>query len=230
MRIKCLKIAKLIILFFSKGLERLKVHDIVNAVLLFEVAVQKDPQSVLAWQYLGTTQVKNEQDAQAIRALRRCLELEPNNLVALSTLATSYTNESMQRLAFESLIKWLKFHPDYSHLLKDDEQAIKLLKSVETNEIAGGGLSSAFSMATLGVVHVNDFMELQEIFLRAVRESAQKNAAAESKIDPDLQCCLGVLFHLSNEYDKAADCFKTALQVKPNVGAFYLFFNRNNRQ
>jgi len=193
---------------FEEGIQRLKQHDIVNAVLLFEVAVQKEPSNMLAWQYLGTTQVENEQDAQAIRALRRCLDLKPDNLIALSTLATSYTNESMQRLAFYSLIKWLKHHPDYSYLLQNDEQAIRLATEAESaNET-----QTPFYMATMNVVHAGDFIDLQEIFLRAVRESS----AVPNKIDPDLQCCLGVLFHLSGEYDKAADCFKTALQIKPN--------------
>lgn len=211
---------------FAEAQERLKAHDIVNAVLLFEVAVQKEPDNALAWQFLGTTQVENEQDAQAIRALRRCLEIQPDNLTALSTLATSYTNESMQRLAFYSLIKWLKYHPDYSHLLKADEQASKLLAASETmNET-----DTPFYMATLSVVHAGDFIDLQEVFLKAVRESS----VSPRNIDPNLQCCLGVLFHLSGEYDKAADCFKTALQIKPSdhllwnkLGATFANSNRN---
>ena len=164
--------------------------------------------------------------------------------MALSTLATSYTNESMQRLAFDSLIKWMKHHPIYSSLLKNDEQAERLLAASDL--LNKNAPTSPFYMAAFSVVHAyvsffisllytlvyymlisicyyrGDFIDLQEIFLKAVRESS---TSTSSKIDPDLQCCLGVLFHLSNEYDKAADCFKTALQVKPNVCVSYYFIS-----
>jgi hypothetical protein len=45
--------------------------------------------------------------------------MKPDNLIALNTLATSYTNESMQRLAYECLFNWLEFNPKYSHLVKN---------------------------------------------------------------------------------------------------------------
>lgn len=176
---------------FEEGLKHLKNHDIVNAVLFFEAAVQKEPNHVEAWLYLGMTQSENEQDGPAICALKKCVELDSKNLQAYITLASCYANEMLTNEAMDCLFKWLANNDKYSHLLSnrrtqkiDDEPSL-------LDEFA--------------------FEELQELFLQAVSLSNNPN-----DIDSELQVCLGILFHLPGDYDKAAECFNTAVLAKPD--------------
>ncbi|XP_054715772.1 peroxisomal targeting signal 1 receptor-like [Uloborus diversus] len=174
---------------FEEGLKKLASGDLPSAVLLFEAAVKKNPEQIEAWQYLGTSQAKNEQDPAAIAAFKRCLELDPDNLTALMALAVSYTNESMQAQACETLIRWLHKNPKYSHLVEsthlDDTSSVSSILSSEKHKAA------------------------RDMFIAAARINP-------TNPDPDIQNGLGVLFNLSGDYDKAIDCFRAALQVKPD--------------
>uniref|UniRef100_A0A131YLG7 Peroxisomal targeting signal 1 receptor n=1 Tax=Rhipicephalus appendiculatus TaxID=34631 RepID=A0A131YLG7_RHIAP len=177
---------------FEEGLKKLQEHDIPSAVLLFEAAAQKNPQHVEAWQYLGTTQAENEQDTAAIAALRKCLQLDPQNLTAHMAIAVSYTNESLQMQACESLLEWLKCNPRY--------QALRSSAEMPTQKA---------SLPAFTIMTSEQHNKTRDLFIAAARMSPNDP-------DPDVQCGLGVLFNLVGEYDKAADCFRAALTVRPN--------------
>lgn len=172
----------------EEGLRRLQAGDLPGAVLLFEAEVQARPQSIKGWQYLGTTQADNEQEHLAITALNKCLELDPSNLSALLALAVSYTNESQQNKALDSLVTWLRENPRYRGIVDSSKPILK---------------SSVTSFMTK-----ESHAAVTDLYIKAAQLSPHD-------LDPDVQVGLGVLFNLSSEYAKAVDCFSAALKARP---------------
>jgi len=171
---------------FQEGLKKLEEGDIPSAVLYFESACQKDPSQHLYWQYLGTSQAQNENDSQAILALKKCIDLQADNLTALMALAVSHTNQAEVREACENLFLWIIRNPAYSELVPE-----------------------AYKNSTLEVMTSEKLRRVRDMYLQAARLSPRP-------LDADIQCGLGVLLNLTGEYSKAADCFRAALSVRPN--------------
>nr|CAG4641654.1 EOG090X054E [Eurycercus lamellatus] len=178
---------------FNEGLQKKAEGDIPSAILLFEAALQKDPDHMKAWELLGLSLAENEQDPGAITAYKRCLVLEPSNLVAIMGLAVSYTNESYQLQACQALEDWLRSNPKYAHLASTPTSRVDDHDRSFTSLISG-----------------DTFNRVQDMYMKAARLQPSID------LDPDVQTGLGVLLNLSGEFDKAPDCFRAALQMKPN--------------
>ncbi|XP_022161111.1 peroxisomal targeting signal 1 receptor isoform X2 [Myzus persicae] len=175
----------------TEGKRRLENGELPSAVLCFEAAVKQDPSNAEAWQLLGTTQAENEQDQLAINALNKCLELQPENLTAVLCLAACYTNESCSVQACRMLMEWLNQNPKYSDIVKSKSvpEEPPIMKYLFTTKL---------------------YESVKDMYIEAAQRSLELG-----DIDVDVQNGLGVLLNLNNENDKAADCFKAALQIRP---------------
>ncbi|XP_062259935.1 PEX5-related protein isoform X2 [Platichthys flesus] len=189
---------------FAEGQEKARDGDLNAAVLLLEAAILQDPLDSEAWQLLGTTQAENENEQAAIASLQRCLELQPNNLLALMALAVSFTNSSLQQEACDALRRWIQNNPRYKHLGLEHRSPLQGSPATPRRG------PHTFTWARC---------ELQSVLL-LFQEAVLLNL---DSVDPDLQTGLGVLFNLSSDFNKAVEAFTAALSVRPQD---YLLWNR----
>lgn len=171
-----------------------------QSVLEREAVVQSDPSNASAWLDLGIKQQENEREDLAIAALHRAIQIEPTLREAWLALAVSYTNEADRSAALEAIERWIEASPQYreivSHYRADVQGAAsKAAQTPRERHDRVTGLLMALA----------------------------RHGSMQSTIDADVQVALGVLFNASEDYDKAVDCFETALHVRPED---WLLYNR----
>lgn len=159
-----------------------------EAALAFEAAVQKNPDHAEAWGRLGSCQAQNEKEDPAIRALERCIMIDPGNLTALMNLAVSYINENYENAAYSTLEKWIATkYPEIVNQARGQEPKL--------------GNEDRYQLHS----------RVTELFIRAAQLSPDG-----ANMDADVQDGLGVLFYGNEEFDKAIDCFNAAIAARPN--------------
>lgn len=112
-------------------------------------------------------------------------------MIHRQSLAISYTNESFERASYTMLLRWLKARFPQHRIPGETTNAVR-------NQ-------SSWS------VHAR----VTEEFLNLARAQHSQGI-----LDPEVQIGLGVLFYTSSEFDRAKDCFESALSARPKVSAY----------
>lgn len=159
-----------------------------EAALAFEAAIQQNENHIDAWLKLGEVQTQNEKEIAGILALEKCLELHPENLEALMTLAISYINEGYDNAAFATLERWIS--TKYPNIVEKAHQAEPAIADEDRYTLN---------------------KRVTELFIKAAQLSPN-----QANMDPDVQMGLGVLFYANEDFDKTIDCFKAALTINPD--------------
>jgi tetratricopeptide (TPR) repeat protein len=188
---------------FGDGQRLFRSGSLADAVLALEAAVQRAPGGVAsasaapAWALLGQAHAENDHDGRAISCLMRAVDADNSDLNALIALGVSCANDYYRDEALNLLETWLDQHPDYRHV------AAEMPAAPPFRTIGGGG-------ADVWVQSFERHARVTAMFLRAA------NLKAGAAPDANVQTALGLLYNLSYEYDRAADCFRAALSVQPD--------------
>ncbi|KIL65954.1 hypothetical protein M378DRAFT_76152 [Amanita muscaria Koide BX008] len=165
----------------------------IEGVMELEAVVQRDAKNAMAWYQLGVKQQENEREHRALEALQQAVELDPNHLPSWLALAISYSNDGNRTGAYDAISEWVHHNKKYKEPL-----------APPTNEDADASLGKRY-----------------EGLINCLISIARSNANGE--IDADIQIALAVLLNSNEEYDKAQDCFRTALALRPED---WLLYNR----
>ncbi|KAJ7188062.1 hypothetical protein C8R46DRAFT_1053535 [Mycena filopes] len=163
-----------------------------EAALLLEAAIQKGELGeggYESWILLGETRNMDEREDAGMRALTEGVKLaEAAGApgVGMLSLAISYTNESMDRASHAMLLRWIRSRFPAHPIPAETVAAVATHSTWDTHS------------------------KLTEVFIDLARTQHSRG-----EMDPDVQIALGILFYTNSEYDRAKDCFESALSVRP---------------
>ncbi|XP_013146320.1 PREDICTED: peroxisomal targeting signal 1 receptor [Papilio polytes] len=164
---------------------------------------------------LGKEKLKMGDIPGAVLCFEAAVQQQPDSAEAWFYLGTTQAENEQDPLAITALKKSLSIDPRQL-------EAYITLAAAYTNEDMPKFAFIALSNWLNASPKYSDLLprdvEIQNLDLKELENhvkslylrAAQMNP---SEIDPDVQNALGVIFNISQEYDKAVDCFQTALMV-----------------
>lgn len=164
---------------------------------------------------LGKEKLKMGDIPGAVLCFEAAAQQQPNSAEAWFLLGTTQAENEQDPLAITALKKSIELDP------RQLEAYITLAAAYTNENLSNHAMLALYDWLAASPKY-NDLIpqdidprklerkeleaHVQSLYLRAAQMSPEK-------IDPDVQNALGVAFNVSQEYDKAVDCFKTALLV-----------------
>lgn len=183
-----------------------------ESILEKEAFVQMNPNDSLGWLALGIKQQENEREELAIQALTEALRLDPTMGEAYLALAVSYTNENERNLSYSAVDKWIESMGGAGGGILD-KNADGTRKEAGRYHTEISAYRSLFGpLPDRGLIERHEY--LTGLLIRLARSRVEVEGG---DVDAEVQIGLGVLFNASEEYEKAGDCFESALSVRPDV-------------
>ncbi|CAA7261694.1 unnamed protein product [Cyclocybe aegerita] len=176
-------------------------QSVMESVLELEAGVQRNMHDAGAWYELGVKQQENEREHKALQALQRAVELDPSHLPAWLALAISNTNDNDRQGTYDAIYEWVSRNGVYADAV--------------TRFRALNGDRDSEDVRSLSLAE--RYGQLIQCLITMAR------SAETGDVDADIQIALAVLLNTNEEYEKAQDCFRTALAVRPDD---WLLYNR----
>ncbi|KAG0363882.1 hypothetical protein BGZ54_007973 [Gamsiella multidivaricata] len=156
---------------------------------------------------------------ESILALEAAVQKDPMDAAAWHQLGLRQQENERETLAIAALTKaveanpkelnaWLALAVSYTNE-NCRVDAYDALQSWIENSDQYKGVKSAIA-GSQGRSAQERHEYVTGLFLEAARTNPGEN------LDPDVQIALGVLFNVSEEYEKAVDCFRAALNLRPD--------------
>ena len=157
-------------------------------------------------------QQENEREGKAIQALRRALELEPTHLPSWLALAVSHTNEGNRHGTYEAIREWVNHNVRYRDAIAAFRVAHPEREDASQPERFNRMIDCLITMARSDQSGVVD-ADIQIALAVLMNTNEVRPSAWRMFMD------IGAyVLSRHQAYEKAKDCFTTALAVRPDVG------------
>lgn len=157
---------------------------------------------------------------ESILALEAAVQKDPTDAAAWHQLGLRQQENERETMAIAALLKaveanpkelnaWLALAVSYTNENCRVDAYDSLQSWVENSDLYSGVMKSVQGGQGRSAQERHEYVT--GLFLEAARTNPGEN------LDPDVQIALGVLFNVSEEYEKAVDCFRAALNLRPDV-------------